>query len=101
MSNPDTREKRTLSPSGHEENTKKKIFTDRTQKGVVPSHRVSIKYRNMAIETAHPAPARLESTQFQQNKTPSLSMVEEVAGNHVGQSSPSPGQTRINTIPTE
>ncbi|GBN09648.1 hypothetical protein AVEN_225542-1 [Araneus ventricosus] len=52
MNNPDTREKRTLSPSGHEEHTKKKIFTDYTQTVVEPDHRVSIKYRNMTITTA-------------------------------------------------
>ncbi|GBO19927.1 hypothetical protein AVEN_100154-1 [Araneus ventricosus] len=45
----------------------KQIFTDCTQTGVEPNHRVSIKYRNMTITTAHPAPAIKESIQFQQN----------------------------------
>ncbi|GBO32176.1 hypothetical protein AVEN_151544-1 [Araneus ventricosus] len=48
----------------------KQIFTDCTQTGVEPNHRVNIKYGNMTITTAHPTLVRLESIQFQLNKTP-------------------------------
>ncbi|GBN18717.1 hypothetical protein AVEN_137458-1 [Araneus ventricosus] len=87
MTNPDAREKRTLSPSGHEGHTKKQIFTDCTQTVVGSNHRVSIRYRNMTITTAHPAPARLESTQFQQNKTPETLQTLKCTSRRTGETS--------------